>query len=359
MEHASRLKMTSMPETSVEVHRPRGFGVPRPTPIVPSQDAPIVPNHEAPLVPSLDAPSPSSEDSFVAPEQGLGYESIGRSALRHPALIGTVAALGLLAGVAIGYEHPAAYSAQAQLMVGRSSSMQEDQVPGLAAGIQALASNYARLITSQDVTAATERALHRSSLPGTLSATPVPQSSVINVIATSPNESQALALANAGAAALTQVVTTDTNDTQAQLQPLLGSYTKAENAFQSATAEANLLQHRLNVLFNQIGNNTPTPLQTAEESALNSEIVAEQTKASFAQLQAGAYSNQYVNALPPLTEQEEMVQQTGGATYTGDNRKSFTEAAGLLGLVGGVVVGLAGAVWADTRRGRRARGLAL
>ena len=355
MERASRVKMTSMPESAVDVHRQRGFAVPRTVPIVPSLavtslDAPVVPNQD-----ELRAPDP---DLYEVADPGPGYESIGRSALRHPALIGALAALGLLAGVAIGYEHPAAYSAQAQLMVGRSSSMQEDQVPGLAAGIQALASNYARLVTSQDVIAPTERALHRSSLPGTLSATPVPQSSVINVIGTAPSESQALALANAGAAVLTQVVTTDTNDTQAQLQPLLGSYTKAENAYQSATAQANLLQHRLDVLFSQIGNNNPTPLQTFEENALNSDIVVEQTKASFAQLQASAYSTQYDNALPPLTEQEEMVQQTGGATYTGDNQKSFTEAAGLLGLVGGIVVALAGAVWSDARRGRRARRLA-
>jgi hypothetical protein len=41
------------------------------------------------------------------------------------------------------------------------------------------------------------------------------------------------------------------------------------------------------------------------------------------------------------------------ATYTGSNHKSYIEAAALLGLVGGLVVGLAVAAWLDSRRGRR------
>jgi hypothetical protein len=63
--------------------------------------------------------------------------------------------------------------------------------------------------------------------------------------------------------------------------------------------------------------------------------------------------NQYNSALPPLQEQQEMVQQVGTAVYNGSNQKAFTEAGGLVGVVGGLVVGLAGAALIDTRRGRR------
>ncbi len=85
MERASRVKMTSMPESAVDVHRQRGFAVPRTVPIVPSQavtslDAPVVPNQD-----ELRAPDP---DLYEVADPGPGYESIGRSALRHPALIG-------------------------------------------------------------------------------------------------------------------------------------------------------------------------------------------------------------------------------------------------------------------------------
>jgi len=281
------------------------------------------------------------------------YEPIGRSALRHPFLVGSITCLGLLVGLAIGYEHHPAYSAEAQLMVGRTSSLAEDQIPGLAAGVQGLASNYARLITSGDVVSETEHYLHRSSLPGSLTASPVALSSVIDVIASAPSEAESLDLANAGALALTNVVTAATNDSQAQLQPLLSAYTKAEHTYQAATAEANMLQHQLDVLFAKLGDNAPSPSQAKAESSINSRIVAEQTIASEAQLKANAYNNQYNAALPPLTAQEEMVQQTGPANFTGSDRKSFMEAAGLLGLVGGLVVGFAAASRRDVRRLRR------
>jgi hypothetical protein len=70
-------------------------------------------------------------------------------------------------------------------------------------------------------------------------------------------------------------------------------------------------------------------------------------------MQANAYSNQYDAALPPLQSQQEMVQEVGQASYSGSNRASYTEAAGLGGAVAGLVIGLAGASFIDSRRGRR------
>jgi hypothetical protein len=316
----------------------------------------LAPRHVA--APGRVAPVPGEEgyhddgyhDDGYQPD---GYETIGRSARRHPFFIAVITLLCLLAGAAIGFEHPVSYSAQAQLIVGRTSSLAEDQIPGLAEGVQGLASDYARLISSGDVITAVEKELHQSSVPGTLTATPIPQSSVIDVISTAPTKALALALANAGASALTTVVTAATNDTQAELQPLLNDYTSAENTYGEATAQANLLQHQLTVLFDQIGDKAPTAVQQAEESSLNAEIVAQQTKASTAQAQANTYYNQYDAAFPPLTTQEEMIQQTGAASYTGNTQKSYLEAAGLLGLAGGLVLGLAGAALKDSRAGRR------
>jgi hypothetical protein len=48
-----------------------------------------------------------------------------------------------------------------------------------------------------------------------------------------------------------------------------------------------------------------------------------------------------------------MVQPVGQATYTGSNRASYAEAAGLGGAVAGLVVGLAGAAFIDSRKSRR------
>lgn len=329
------------------------------TPAVISKDrGPTVEPLTAPPEARLPAPAAANGSGGTASPELLpatpeGYESLGRSALRHPFLVGAMTALGIVVGAGVGYLHHPTYSAQAQLVVGRLSNLAADQVPGFAAGVQSLASDYARLATSGKVIVATEHNLHTSSLPGSLSASPVPQSNVINVIASAPTAGAALKLANAGASALTSVVLAGTNDTLAQLDPLMAQYTKAEHAYQAATAQVNILQHNLTVLYAKMGNNAPTPYQSAEESAINKQIVTLQTEASKDQLQANTYYNQYQAAVPAMVKQEELLQQTGPATSTGSDRKSFLEAAGLVGVVGGLAFGLALAVYADTKKMRR------
>ena len=285
--------------------------------------------------------------------RGDGYESIGRSALNHPVLVVVIAVIGLLVGTAVGYKHPATYTADAQLIVGRAASLAEDQIPGLAVAEQELASDYARLATSSNVIAAAEANLHVTSLPGTLSASPIAQSSIIDVQATASSEAEALKLDNAGANALESVVTQVTNDNQAQVAPIVNAFQKADSAYEQATAQYNLLQHQLNTFLGELGNHPLTPAGKKYEDYLNSEIAAALTKADTDKLESGTYSNEYYAAVPPLQVQQEMVQRIGLATYSGSNRKSYTEAAALLGAVGGLVVGLAAAAWLDSRRGRR------
>jgi capsular polysaccharide biosynthesis protein len=282
-----------------------------------------------------------------------GYESIGRSALHHPFLVVVAAVIGLLVGTAIGYEHTATYTADAQLMVGRASSLAQDEIPGLAVAEQELSSDYARLGNSTDVVSATEANLHIASLPGTLSASPIAQSSIIDVQATAPSETEALKVANAGAAALETIVTQVTNDNQSQLTPIVNAFEKTDSAYEQATAQYNLLQHQLNTFLGELGNHPATPADKKYEAYLNSQIAAAMTRADTDKLESGNYSNEYYAAVPPLQTQQEMVQRIGVATYSGSNRKSYTEAAALLGAVGGLVVGLAGAAWVDSRRGRR------
>jgi hypothetical protein len=267
--------------------------------------------------------------------------------------VGFLVAIGLVAGAVAGYEHPVTYTAQAKLFVGRTSGLAEDEVPGLAVAVQGLAADYARLITATNVVSATEAKLHTSTLPGTLSASPVPSSSVINVTASASNQATALALANAGAGALTKVVTQVTDDGQAQLQPILQDYNKADSSAQQASVTASLLQTELNNYVAKLGNHSPTPAEQAFEQSLNAQIAQAQTQADTARMQASAYMNQYQAAVPPLQTQQEMVQEVGQAAYTGSNRTSYTEAAGLGGLAAGLVIGLAGASFIDSRRGRR------
>ncbi len=292
-------------------------------------------------------------DTLYAPADE-GYQSIGRSALAHPVIVVLLAVLGLVLGAGIGYEHPPTYNADAQLVVGRTSGLAEQQVPGLAAAVQGLASDYARLVTNSSVIDQTESLMHSNSLGGTLNASPVPNSSVIDVTGSASSQAQALRLANAGATALTNVVIQATNDTQAELNPIISNYKTADAAYEAAQSEVNLYQAQLNSLVGALGSRAPGPSAAAREQALNHRISTWQTRADIAKAKANVYLNQYNAAVPPLAIQQEMVQKVGSATSSGSNRKSYTEAGGLAGAVGGLVLGLALASLIDTRRGRKA-----
>lgn len=275
--------------------------------------------------------------------------TLGRSVLRHPLLVALVGIVGLAVGSAAGYARPVTYTAQAQVMVGRTSGLAEDEVPGLAVAVQQLASDYARLITTAPVVAATEKILGVHTLPGALSASPVPVSSVINVEGQAPTDAGAVALADAGAAALVQDVQKVTSDTQTSLSSLMAAYQAADQMAVQDNTQANLLQSELNALTGRIGAGAPTAGEAQQEQSLSAQIAALQTKANVAQLQAQAYSNQYTAAVPPLQAQDQMAEQMGRASYTGDSRKSSVEIGGFGGLLAGLVVGVGWAVWRSRR----------
>jgi capsular polysaccharide biosynthesis protein len=284
-----------------------------------------------------------------------GFDSVGRSALDHSWLVSLIVVLALVMGIGAGYKHPVSYVGDARLIVGRTSGLATDEVPGLAAAVQGLAEDYARLITSSTLVKATEANLKMSHLPGALDATALPDSSIIDLQATASNEVTAVTLANAAAAALVTVVVAVTNDGINQLKPILTEYHKAESVFDKATVEVAILQNQLDSLETKIGSGPPTAGDSAAEQTLESALADWQTQASTAQLQASAYSNQYNQALPPLQAQQEMVQQVGIATYSSNNRKPYIEAGGLAGVVVGLIVGLAFASYLDARAERRPR----
>jgi capsular polysaccharide biosynthesis protein len=285
-------------------------------------------------------------------EDQPGFESIGRSVLKHPFFVAFLTVLGLIAGTAIGYLHPVSYTAEVSLIVGRTSGLAESEVPGLALAVQGLASDYARLATTSPVLSDTKTILHVSQLPGTITATPVPESSVIHVDSSAPTQAQAVALANAAGAALVKTVLNATNDTKAELSSILKAYDAVEQEAQSDSAQASLLQDRLNQIVGRVADGTPTPLEAQEEKSLTAKIAQLQTASNEAQLSAQTYSGQYSSAVPPLQAQDEIVQQVGDATSTGSNHKTYLEAGGLAGLVGGLIVGLALASLKDSRAGR-------
>jgi capsular polysaccharide biosynthesis protein len=301
-------------------------------------------------LPVEDTIVPDGDDATAGAQRWPQHVPLGASAARHWALVVVVTVLGLLVGAGIGYKHAVSYTADARLVVGRTASLQEAEIAGLAPAIESLAGDYARLASTSPVINATEKTLGVTTLPGTIEASPVPSSSVIDVKATAATSAEAVRLANAAAAALTSTVQNVSNATYNDLSPITSQYAKAESTYQSATQQQHTLQDQLDQLVTSIGAATPTAAQSAKEATLNTEIAQLGVQASDAQLQLSALSNQYVSAYPPLTAQEQVIQPVGTALPSGSNRKSYLEAAGLIGLIGGLVLGLAAAVILENRQ---------
>ena len=163
-----------------------------------------------------------------------------------------------------------------------------------------------------------------TSLPGTLTASPIAQSSIIDVQATASSETEALKLANAGAAALETIVTQVTNDNQSQVAPIVNAFQKADSAYEQATAQYNLLQHQLNTFSASSATTRSPPSDKKYENYLNSQIAAALTKADTVQAGKRQLLQRVLrgcaSASGPARDGPARLEL---ATYSGSNRKSL------------------------------------
>jgi uncharacterized protein involved in exopolysaccharide biosynthesis len=109
------------------------------------------------------------------------------------------------AAVGLGLKRPVTYTSQAHLSVGHVYVNNPVGIPTVIEATRSLASVYSRAIHSTTVAKATQR---RLTVPaaGRLTATPIPESPLITVTAESPTAAGAVALANAGSAALARYI---------------------------------------------------------------------------------------------------------------------------------------------------------
>ena len=122
------------------------------------------------------------------------------------------------AAVVLGLKRPVTYTTTATLSVGHVYESNAAGIPTIIEATQSLASVYSRAISSTEVVQDARRRLrreHASPVSGGLSATPIPQSPLIKVSATSRSEPGAIALANAGAAALAAYINRQVRDNNA------------------------------------------------------------------------------------------------------------------------------------------------
>ena len=121
------------------------------------------------------------------------------------------------AAAVLGLKRPVRYSSSANLSVGHVYVSDPGGIPTIIEATRSLAATYSRAIHSRAVTADTRRRLAKGAfrVSGRLSATPIPDSQLITVSAESSSERGAIALANAGAAALAAYTNRQVRDNNA------------------------------------------------------------------------------------------------------------------------------------------------
>lgn len=154
---------------------------------------------------------------------------MGEAIRRYP-LVFLVPLVALAAlSVVVGVQKTPAYTATAQVAINQPLSPNAAAaLPAEVQAAQVLASNDSRLIQADEITAPLARQFHTTSLDiaNRLSATPIPSSALIEIIAEGENADSAVRLANAAAEQFSSYVT-------AQLQSDTAA-TKMLHLYQSA-----------------------------------------------------------------------------------------------------------------------------
>lgn len=255
-----------------------------------------------------------------------------------PAL--TVFVVVVAASVAAALFRSPTYTAQSRLNVGQGT-ITSQSVPGYAVGIQSLASTYSRAIVAQSVTTSLSRDLGISPdvVRSRLSASPVPDSSVILVQATGPSQRAAIALANRGGDALIRYVTQHASSDQNAKQTLK-RYRRATIALATATDKLARLRN---------------------SGASSADLVRAQADVQAAHLRSKTLSQSYT-ALQQGVSASSLLQTLAPASTATSDARSWLERVGVLGVLAGAFLAVLTAValerWRVRSAARRAHAVA-
>lgn len=285
------------------------------------------------------APPPEPDQVPSRPPPGEPIGPIG-ALLRHPwlALLVVLACTG--AGVAAGLQRTPSYSTQAQLNLG-GTDVQSQALPGYVSAVQSLAGSYSRAI---DSAAVVEPVAERVGLePGVvrarISASPIPDSSVIQVGAVAPSEREAVRLANGASDSLIAYVR-DLGGAPSSGRSLLRDYRDAELEVSTGERKRERLSRRYD--------NSPSAELAASLRDTEADLAADRLRARTLakQYQTGLETQPSKNFIRVLTP-------AGAAT---SDRLSQLKLLGFSGLVAGLVLAAALTMAVANRRRLRRGG---
>ena len=300
------------------------------------------PRHEAPLRAHDQVPLRERGDSVHwdepdvvpdVPHIGL-FQALGRHWF--------VALLPVLAFVALGATYaitrPPVYTASSKLSVVQLDLSSPSALAAFPAASQSLASAYSRAVDSEVLTAPVAKRLGRSvaSVAAETSATPVPQSPIVNVFATGDSPGRAIDLANAMSRQLVAYVA-GLGNSDARGSNLLRQYREAAHDYEVALAA----QGRAQRAYDQA--------QTERNQAA---LIAAKSDASTARVRSDAVRTRYEQRQQALTTGTVLQLLSPSHTAQSDRRSKF-ELAVLIGLAAGLIVGAALASWRFQRVARR------
>jgi polysaccharide biosynthesis transport protein len=280
---------------------------------------------------------PVSEDHSEAQRNGALFEqwsmprpTVAQAVLRCWFLVLIPALLLAGAGAALALRHPPTYTSEATLNVGRPDPS-SPAFGGYVTAAAGLATVYSREIGAPGVIGPVSKKLQLSQgvIGGRLSATPIEDSPIIRVIATGPSASAAEALANAGASALTTYITA-ANRQDPDAGRLFGQYQGI--AGQKAQNDQQLAKD--NQALNLDPGNSALRARIALESA-NSNVLGLRLTALNGAYVAAEASQAATNIITPLSP----------ATSASSDRSSKVQKLAGAGLLAGLVIGVALAMW--------------
>lgn len=285
--------------------------------------------------PSPPLSSADADADFLGPDQRIG---VFAAAARHWGLV-LVAVLAFgAAGVVFAALRKPTYTAESRLSSAHLDVSNIAALPGALQAGQGLAAIYSRAITASAVVNPVAAQLHASpgSIRNRLSATPVPTSPLVRVMATGTSARSAIDLSNR---ALKSLVTYAATLTRPSSPPA-----SLVSQFRTASLQLSAAQ-RAQARAQKTYNLAPTP---ANRASLDSASAT----TSYAQLRQDTLRLTY-QQLVQAGSGAPAAEVSSFATSASSDRTKKAEIAIFIGVLAGLIVGLAAATMRANRLSRR------
>lgn len=252
---------------------------------------------------------------------------------RWPLALALIVVCGL-AGLVVGTRMTPTYTAEARVAVG-PGDMSAGAIAGFPQATRNMAADYSRWVTQQGLVEVPEGVA--------LSASPVPESNVIRVIAEGSDETAARSAADAAAKALVTKVNaareeTDPAVTTQAMQEAAGTWAGTKTELDRATYE-----------FNKVNNNEQST--DRQYNAAATVLTRAQTAETTAKVQLEALSERFKTQATSSSTSADL-RSIAPAEVITDTRRALALRYAVFGAAVGLLIALVTAVWRERRRHR-------